>query len=651
MRTTLKRGIGRGAAVDGNGRAVLPPAATTPMTLYRQPERARRTGLQLVGRILLWLLVAVLVVAAGLLGGAYLYFHEQVKAVQAHTPDVIRAEKGLDIPQAGKPATALIVGYDHRAGRESGLPSRSDTVMLVRADPIDKTVSMMSLPRDVLVPIYCRPGQPVTTDRINSAYERCGTRGTLETVKALTGLSVNYLITVNFRGFKQVVDKLGGVWIDVDRRYFNDNAGLTTGYNTYATINLQPGYQRLGGSDALDYVRYRHTDSDLYRVARQQAFVKAFKEQVSSSFSIWKVPKLVHAITSNLEVGQAGNRQISGKTIKSYAFFLYGLPSGHFFQPKIANLQPAGPFNAELSAPPGAVEQAVREFTNPDVEAPGKATAQALGTKFRSHAVKPSQISLVFLNGNGKPGSASNASFELAKRHYRGVVPPDPQDRNAPRYDYKHTIVFYDPNKKLALQGARRVAGLFSDAVIAEIPPSLRPHQVPALLIVVVGASFDGTFRTQSAVDQTPKKEPPAVVSNPGASLPLVRSVQKKVPFRLEYPLLLERSSSPSSTVPVRSYWIANGHKAVRLVYTTNTDGDYWGIEETDWADAPVLQEPNFKHRIKGREFSFYYSGPNLHMIVLRERGATYWVVNTLLDKLSNETMLAIAKSLRPLGK
>ena len=650
MRTTLKRGIGRGAGVDGNGRAVLPPATTTPMTLYRQPERRHRTGLQLVGRILLWLLIAVLVVAAGLLGGAYLYFHEQVKAVQAHTKDVIRAEKGLDVPQAGKPATALVIGYDHRAGPESSLPSRSDTVMLVRADPIDKTVSLMSLPRDLLVPIYCRPGQAITTDRINSAYERCGTRGTLETVKALTGLSVNYLITVNFHGFKEVVDKLGGVWIDVDRRYFNDNAGLTPGYSTYATINLQPGYQRLNGADALDFVRYRHTDSDLYRVARQQAFVKAFKEQVNSSFSLKKIPKLVHAITKNVEVGQSGNRQISGKTILSYAFFLYGLPSGHFFQPKVENLQPAGPFNAELAAPPGAVAQAVQQFSNPDVEAPGKATAQALGTKFRSHALKPSKISLVVLNGNGRPGSAGNASFELAKRRFRVVVPPDPQDSNAPRYDYKHTIVFYDPHKKLALAGARRVAGLFSDAVIAEIPPSLRRYQLRAMLIVVLGASFDGEF-ARSAVDQLPKKEPPAVYSNPGASLPLVRSVRRKVPFRLQYPLLVEKTSSPSTLEPVRAYTIAKGHKAVRLVYTTNTVGDYWGIEETDWTDAPVLQEPNFKHRIKGREFSFYYSGPNLHMIVLRDHGATYWVTNTLLDKLSNETMLAIAKSLRPLGK
>jgi LCP family protein required for cell wall assembly len=620
------------------------------MTLYRQPEPARRTGLKLVGRILLWLLVALLVVAAGLLGGAYLYFHEQVKAVQAHTPELIRAEKGLDITEAGKPATALVVGYDRRAGPESRFGSRSDTLMLIRADPINKTISLLSFPRDLLVPIHC-PGQAVgAVDRINAAYELCKTRGTLETVKALTGLPINYLITVDFHGFKQVVDKLGGVWMDVDHRYFNNNAGRSSGYGTYATINLQPGYQRLNGSQALDYVRFRHTDSDLYRVARQQAFVKAFKEQASQSISLSKIPKLVHAITSNVQVGQSGNRPISGQTILSYAYFLYGLPSGHFFQPKLDNLQPAGPFGAELSAPPGVVEQAVREFKNPDVEAAGKATAQALGTKFRSHAPRPKQISLVVLNGNGRPGSGANASFELAKRRYRVIVPPDPKDRNAPRYDFKHTIVFYDPKKPRAAEAARRVANLFTDAAVATIPPNLRSHQFRAMLVVVVGASFDGTF-AQNPIDQTPKKEPPAVVQNAGATIPLVRSVKRKIPFRLEYPRLLEKTSSPAGSGPIRSYWIAKGHKAVRLVFSTNADGDYWGIQETDWTDAPILQEPNFKHRIKGREYDFYYAGPRLHMIVLREHGATYWVMNTLLDRLSNDTMLAIAKSLRPLGK
>ena len=63
-------------------------------------------------------------------------------------------------------------------------------------------------------------------------------------MKHLTGLPINYLITVNFHGFKQIVDKLGGVWIDVDRRYYNNGRGPR---DDYATINLQPGYQRLNG--------------------------------------------------------------------------------------------------------------------------------------------------------------------------------------------------------------------------------------------------------------------------------------------------------------------------------------------------------------------------------------------------------------------
>ena len=80
--------------------------------------------------------------------------------------------------------------------------------------------------------------------------------------------------------------------------------------------------------------------------------------------------------------------------------------------------------------------------------------------------------------------------------------------------------------------------------------------------------------------------------------------------------------------------------------------GEYWGIEETDWGDAPVARRPNeVVTRSGGRDYELYYSGPKLHMVVCRDRGDTYWVSNTLLDKLSNETMLAIAKGLRPLSR
>ena len=63
-----------------------------------------------------------------------------------------------------------------------------------------------------------------------------------------------------------------------------------------------------------------------------------------------------------------------------------------------------------------------------------------------------------------------------------------------------------------------------------------------------------------------------------------------------------------------------------------------------------MLADKSFRHRLGGRDYDLYYSGSHLHMVVLRADGATYWVVNTLLDSLSNETMLAIAKGLKPLG-
>ena len=126
-------------------------------------------------------------------------------------------------------------------------------------------------------------------------------------MRKLTGVPINYLITVNFRGFRQLVDKLGGIWMDVDRRYLNTQSGPSG----YATINLQPGYQRLSGYQALDFVRFRHTDSDLYRNARQQLFVRSLKDQVRTSFSLRKLPKVIKVLTSNIEVAQGGGQNVT----------------------------------------------------------------------------------------------------------------------------------------------------------------------------------------------------------------------------------------------------------------------------------------------------------------------------------------------------
>ena len=194
MRTTLKRGVGRAASANGNGTAVFPPGTVSAVTRYRQPPPPGRTGLGLLRRILVGTFLALSSFVIAVAGGSYLYFHQSVASVRAHTPDVVRAARSLDIPVAHHAAIALVIGYDHRAGVESNRPSLSDTLMLIRADPETKTISLLSFPRDLDVPIYCGSsasdsvGHVVTTDRINSAYSRCGSKGTVLTIKHLTSL-------------------------------------------------------------------------------------------------------------------------------------------------------------------------------------------------------------------------------------------------------------------------------------------------------------------------------------------------------------------------------------------------------------------------------------------------------------------------------
>ena len=582
--------------------------------------------------------------AVALVAGIYLWFHESVAAIQAHSEDVKSAQRFLgDVPAPGHASIALVIGYDHRANEAVGTPSRSDTVMLLRADPATKSVSMLSFPRDMIVPVHC-PDQPEFAAKINAAYATCGAKGTVQTVHDLIGLPINYLITVNFRGFKQIVNRLGGVWIDVDHRYFNDNAGLSPAFG-YATINLQPGYRLLTGGSALDYVRYRHTDSDFFRVARQQQFVKAMKYQLAHNFSITSVPKIIGALTKNIEVAAGGGGGVSGKTVLSYVLFAYRLPSGHFFQSQIQGLTGY----ADLRTDPANIQAAVQDWLNPDVEAATVATNVALGRKVTTKTPLPSATTITVLNGNGVPGSAGDAGYALSQREYHVLQPPANATGNAPSFDYFHSTVYWNPKVKQSEAAAKAVAKLFAPADVARVTSAVAPLGNGAMLILVVGTTFKGSIGPAPPQHVPATREPAHVVSNPYDTSGPLRAFAGKVGFDLYVPTVIESSSAPDREKPQYAYRIQDEHRAVRLVFRT-AGGAYWGIEETDWEDAPVLGDRSFRHVLAGRSYDFYYSGSKLHMIVLRAGGATYWVVNSILDTISNETMIAIAKGLKPLA-
>src|SRR5579863_7922207 len=331
MRTTMKHHVGRDATPE---RADLPPAGS-PMRVYRQAERPPRSAARRVLRVLGWMALGLLVVFSGLAGGMYLWLHQSLAAVQAHSAGMKRAEKRLVAVLPGQGAVALLLGDNQRSGIERSAGGRSDTIMLVRADPKTKTISMLSLPRDLQVPVYCpNPQRSLGTTRIDYAFAYCGAAGSLDTIKRLTGLRINYLITVGFNGFKEIVNDLGGIWLNIDRSYYNKNVG--TAATDYSNIDLQPGYQLLSGGSALQFVRFRHTDSDFYRQARQQEFLRALKDQVTQNFDPLKLPEIISAITRNIRVAACPSC-MSDTTVLRYALFAALLPPGHLIQNYISD--------------------------------------------------------------------------------------------------------------------------------------------------------------------------------------------------------------------------------------------------------------------------------------------------------------------------
>jgi LCP family protein required for cell wall assembly len=216
----------------------------------------------LAGSVVIVMSVAAAVSVVGLL------FLSDVAAKLQPIPGI---QAQLTAYESGEAQTILIIGSDYREG-DPKENARSDTTMLLRVDPDNKVLSLFSLPRDLKVFI---PGYG--EGRLNEAYTLGGEKKTLKTVKAFTGLDINVVVEINFNGFADAVTAIDCVYIDVDRDYFNDNSD---GGDDYAAIDINSGYQRLCGEKALQYVRYRHTDTDLVRAARQQDFLREARQKV-----------------------------------------------------------------------------------------------------------------------------------------------------------------------------------------------------------------------------------------------------------------------------------------------------------------------------------------------------------------------------------
>jgi len=202
--------------------------------------------------------------------------HTIVHDISVNKPLAV-SSRALAPTSFGTPETLLLIGDDTRSVFKyyrGYVPNLANEMLLVRIDPSKPWISMMSLPRELWVNIT-EPNGATYTNRLNSAYT-FGTTTLLRTIKQVTGLSVNHVIATTFTQFENAVNKLGCVYDTVDERYYHNNAD---GGAQYQNINLLPGYQCLNGSEAEQFVSYRHTDTSQVRDARDQSFLIAVKQQ------------------------------------------------------------------------------------------------------------------------------------------------------------------------------------------------------------------------------------------------------------------------------------------------------------------------------------------------------------------------------------
>lgn len=196
---------------------------------------------------------------------------------------------------AGQPSNVLVVGTD-----AADDVHRSDTIIIASFDPRRNKIGLLSIPRDLRLPI---PDHGL--DKINHAYSYGGIQRLKKTLSDFLRVPIDYYIVIDFVGLENLIDSLGGLVIPVDRRMrYVDQAG-----DTY--IDLKPGLQRLKGQDALNFVRFRQDPKgDLGRIERQQKFLKALANESIKLKNMTRLPQLIRQFQDNVETNLSASEMI-----------------------------------------------------------------------------------------------------------------------------------------------------------------------------------------------------------------------------------------------------------------------------------------------------------------------------------------------------
>ncbi|GIH93066.1 LCP family protein [Planobispora siamensis] len=381
-----------------------------------------------------WLVAVVTVVVLAVSAtavGAFVKLTGNVKHVEVTSEDL----GTRPVKVATKAMNVLVVGSDQRDGKNARYGrfagERTDTIMLAHISPRRDNAMVISFPRDSMVQLpACRarqglPGQQAHIGMINESFNSGGIACTWKTIETLTGIHIDHFVKVDFTGFKDMVNAVGGVEVCVPEPI----------HDTKALLNLPAGRQTLMGEQALGYVRARYSlgdGSDIGRIQRQQMFIASMVKKVMSGETLTDPTRLfgfLNAATKSVTTDPG----LTVGVMKDLAVSAEGLAAGqiHFI---------TTPWRYSL-VHPGKVEwvepQSRRLFS---IVARDKSIADA-GVRGGQTKVARSKIHIEVRNGTWRSGLATVVAAKLEERGYHIAKIGD-----APRKPQARTTIAYSPN-------------------------------------------------------------------------------------------------------------------------------------------------------------------------------------------------------------
>ncbi len=600
----------------------------------RRADRVRKARWK---RILLWSVVGLVVIILAAGGGFYLWFRSEVNASNARTdPAVLQALQeqptttsttsltstttagsasstsiarvsstttSVSIPDTPGSMNILVIGSDRRYSQGNG---NSDTLIIVHVDPKIGFMSILSLPRDLRVMV---PGHDL--QKINAAYAFGGPALAIRTVKQVTGININHYMEVDFNAFKDITTVLGGVYIDVDRRYDDGQ------------IQFEPGYQLLEGTPALRYVRTRHDQNmDFGRMLRQQRFLTALRAQAGGWDLPFKLPSLIKALFKNVDT------DLSANDILKLAYWGIKLNGDRIKQVSLVSDTQTIDDISYVIASEDEIEAAVTASRTPPVATKVVAKQDASGGKdlptTALEVVDVSGVNVDVVNGTGRAGQAALAALWIsghgATIHTAG---------DSSRATVSKTSVHYPEGLTTA---GHKVAQALGIAAVGESNSVSR-------VTVTLGVTF-----------AMPVNSIPAETTGHLPNVTAWQTFARQASFTLEAPAYLPQNIAYAYG---RSYNITVGKgskPALKMAYQFKSQDQYLGIMETPWLDAPAASA-GLEVTEAGTVYTVVGTSGKVDHVWWRRDGVLYWVSNTLSYGFPREELLAVAESMTPVAQ